>query len=130
MTTAGLVCVTRAIGLTATDLAELGGVTDRTARRWLTGFSLFPPEIVEALGALMHDMETVKAKMVADALASGVPIIRTYFTTAQLRAHMRDLPGRGKAAGFFAAAHQIAALHAYHELLDVHGLQAELRFVD
>lgn len=109
------------------DLAELGGVTDRQARRWMTGASPVPLDVVEALELLHDDVEVLTSSMIAD-VDEGSAVIWTYRTNEDLRAACPEIPGRGKAAGGFVGCHQIAALTAMESLDVEEGIEAEIRF--
>lgn len=127
MTGAEIACLVRVLGLSQADLAEIGGVTDRQARRWMTGISPVPADVVEALGLIHDDIETLTSAMIAD-VEEGEAVIWTYRSTADLRAALPEIPGRGKAAGAFVGPHQIAAITAQDSLDVEQGIEAEIRF--
>lgn len=127
MTSAELSCLVLALGLSKADLAEIGGVTDRQARRWMTGASPVPADVVEALALVNADIKTLITANMANVEKRG-GVIRTYRTTADLRAALPELAGRGLAAGAFVGPHQIAALAAQQSLEADLGIEAEIQF--
>ena len=127
MNSAELSCTIRILGLSTTDLAELGGVSGRHARRWLTDDTPVPGRVVNALQALRHEAQALTSSMIAD-IVDGGSVLLTYETNEKIRAARPDIAGRGKAAGAFAGVHQIAVLMAMDWVKRNSEVEIEIRF--
>lgn len=115
-----------ALGLSATNLAEIGGFSDRFARDLLQGRAAWQADVCEALDLLKHDVDLMAEAMVADVKA-GASHILVYRTNEDLRAHFPNWPARGKAAGGFVGPHRVAAMAA-RDRLDADGVEVQLLF--
>lgn len=126
---AEITCLIRSLGLSQADLAELGGVSDRQARRWINGASPVPYDVQEALFDLDKDVEELTSQMVSSC-ENGDDVIFVWRTTADLRAAMPQLPVRGQAFGFFVGPYQIAAWAALDVLGGPRKTEVEIQFPD
>ena len=75
---------------------------------------------------MKDDVDVMVDAMVAD-VEAGSSVIFVYRTNADLRAHFREWPERGKAAGGFAGPHRVAAMVA-RDILDEDGIEVSLLF--
>ncbi|MFD2206653.1 helix-turn-helix domain-containing protein [Kiloniella antarctica] len=128
MKNAELVCMVRSLGLSQTDLAELGGVKERQARRWMKGDAPIPLDVEEALHLIRDDIDVMTDNMVED-VKEGDGVLIVYKSNDQLRSKLQNLPTRGKALGPFVGPHQIASLTA-RELLDEQGIEVDILFAE
>lgn len=131
MQAAELACQCRALGLSTSDLAEIGGVSERSARNWLLGRDSrgyarnVPNDVTEAIADLDDDLGVFEDAMIAD-VDEGSAIILVHRTNEELRAAHPKIPGRGKAPGPFVGVEMIAALSAQHFLLSEKGIEVEI----
>ena len=72
------------LGLTSSDLAEIGNFSERFARDLLTGRRPFPKDAQRKLSKLRHDVAMIHEAMYQDVVA-GDPDIYIYRTKQQLR---------------------------------------------
>lgn len=72
------------------------------------------------------DVDVMVGAMAADA-GAGSSAIFVYRSNADLRAHFREWPARGKAAGGFVGPHRVAAMCA-RDMLDEDGIDVDLLF--
>jgi len=120
--------LTRSLGLTANDLAEIGGFSDRFARDLIAGRKPFPKSVCQALADLENDGDVIMDEIIAD-VQEGQGVIWVFHSTAALRKYYPDWPGRGHSVGGFAGPHCIAALAA-REQLSADGIDVEMYFHD
>lgn len=128
--------LTANLGLSARDLAEIGGFSDRFARDLLAGRRPFPADVFEALMDIQDDIDAMTDALIdtQDDIDAALPgaadqgAIQVYRTNAELREHFRQWPGRGHAAGGFVGPHRIAALTAW-ETLRERGVDVGLSFM-
>lgn len=120
-------CLCQALGLSAKDLAEIGGFSEQTARAYLRGAVPFKPDVIEALEDIQDDCDTITDLLTSRVRDDGAPAIYVYPTTAALREAMPEWPGRGHAAGGFPGPQRIAALTAFKALAS-DGIDVDLRF--
>lgn len=114
------------LGLTTGDLAELAGYSRRSAQDAIYGRFDFHKDVREALDLLKDDVNVMVDSMVAD-VEAGCSAIFVYRTNEDLRAHFREWPARGKAAGGFVGPHRVAAMAA-RDMLDEDGIEVDLLF--
>lgn len=107
--------LTANLGLSARDLAEIGGFSDRFARDLLAGRRPFPKDVAEALLDIQDDID-VMADAIEESVRDGDGAIFVFRTNAELRQLFPQWPGRGKALGGFVGPHRIAALTAWDSL--------------
>jgi hypothetical protein len=121
--------LTRTLGLSARDLADLGGYkSDRYPRDLLKGLRPFPQDIQNALLDIQEDVEVITDTLVLQ-VEEGDGAIFVFGTNAELRENFPEWPGRGKAAGGFAGPHRIAALTA-REILKERGIDVDILFYE
>lgn len=96
--------ITRAIGLSARDLAEIGGFSDRFARDLIAGRRPFPADVRRAIFDICDDMDDMIGAMVDD-VKNGASEIMIFRSNDDLRAHSRPWPKRGHAEGGFVGPH-------------------------
>ena len=113
----------KSLGLTTSDLAEIGGVTDRQAQRWMKGHPL-PEDMIQSLSDIANDVEVVCERIIARIEAGGNQIV-CYRNNEDIRAD-NAMPARGRAAGGFAGAFLVAAFNALENADEA----AELVFSD
>ena len=116
------------LGLSAREVAEIGGFSDRFARDLMAGRRPFPLYVAQALRDIKGDVGALTAAIEAD-IAGGNRIIWMHGNNAALRAARPDIPGRGGAAGGFIGPFRIAALTAW-DALGERGLDADILFRD
>jgi hypothetical protein len=116
------------LGLSARDLAEIGGFSDRFARDLLAGRRPFPSDTKHTLEQLFHDLENITEALTLE-LNAGERTVYVYRTNKQLRASPLGsvLPARGKSAGGFTGPFRVAVLGAWRKLRD-QGIDVELIF--
>ncbi|MDO5648925.1 hypothetical protein [Paracoccus sp. (in: a-proteobacteria)] len=120
-------CLIRALGLTASDLTEIGGWSGpRMAQHIMSGTRPCPADVLEALEDIQDDLETITDELVAR-VEAGEAAIYVYRDLDQLRQDWPHWPGRGKAAGGFLGPFQIAA-HTAAAMMDENGIEVELLF--
>ncbi|MEO9573653.1 MAG: hypothetical protein ABJ360_17775 [Roseobacter sp.] len=102
------------LGLSARDVAEIGGFTDRFARDILAGRKSFPQDIKVALFKLFKDYKTIIEALKAEVRA-GERVFYIYRTNEQLRASPvgHIWPAVGKADGGFVGPYRSAAFEVY-----------------
>lgn len=107
------------LGLSARDVAEIGGFSDRFARDILAGRKSFPQDTKVALFQLFKDQRLIINAMKKEARA-GVGVFYIYRTNEQLRASsVGDMwPKVGKAKGGFVGPYRSAAFEVYQWALD------------
>ena len=107
------------LGLSARDLAEIGGFSDRFARDLLAGRRPFPSDVKGTLEQLLVDFQTIVAAVVLDA-QDGNREVFIYRSNEQLRASPvgRIWSAKGKLAGGFAGLYRAAVFTAWRKLLD------------
>lgn len=107
------------LGLSARDVAEIGGFSDRFARDILAGRKSFPQDTKIALFQLFKDYRMMIDVMKKQARA-GMGVLPIYRTNEQLRASsMGDIwPSVGKAKGGFAGPYRSAAFEVCQWALD------------
>ncbi|ARE40923.1 hypothetical protein RGUI_2782 [Rhodovulum sp. P5] len=120
--------LTRSLGLSSQELAEIGGFTERFARDLLAGRRPVPADVGQALLDIQDDIDVLTDSIEAD-VAEGQGVIWMYGTTADLRAARPDIPGRGAAAGGFIGPFRIAALTAWDALRE-RGIDVDILFAD
>lgn len=113
----------KSLGLTITDLAEIGGVTERQAQRWMRGHPL-PDDVQSALSDIADDIE-IACEMIANRIETGTTEITCYRNNSDLRADVA-MPARGNATGGFAGAWMVAAFEAMEDAV----YDAELVFLE
>ncbi|MEP4768934.1 MAG: hypothetical protein ABJY83_13600 [Roseibium sp.] len=108
------------LGLSARDVAEIGGFSDRFARDILAGRKSFPQDTKVGLFQLLKDYKTIIDAMKADVRA-GERVFYIYRTNEQLRASpVGDIwPSVGKAKGGFVGPYRSAAFEVYQWAADV-----------
>lgn len=118
------------LGLSARDLAEIGGFSDSFARELLAGQRPFPQETQSALEQLLDDFERI-TQAFAQEMREGERRIYIYRTNEQLRASPvgRVWPARGRAAGGFIGAYRAAVFNAWRNLQN-QGINAQLIFAE
>lgn len=116
------------LGLSARDLAEIGGFSDRFARDLLAGRRPFPSDTKHALEQLLDDLGNITIAMALE-FKSGERTAYIYRTNEQLRASPvgNVWPARGKSAGGFTGPYRAAVFRAWREARD-QGIEAELKF--
>jgi hypothetical protein len=102
------------LGLSARDVAEIGGFSDRFARDILAGRKSFPQDTKVALFQLLKEYWTIIDAMKKEARA-GVGVFYIYRTNEQLRASSvgEIWPKVGKAEGGFVGPYRSAAFEVY-----------------
>ena len=120
--------LTANLGLSARDLAEIGGFSDRFARDLLAGRRPFPADVREALLDVQDDIDVMTDEIEAD-VREGAGAIYVFRTNAELRDLFPQWPGRGHAPGGFVGPHRIAALTAWDALRDS-GIDVDILFAD
>ncbi len=118
--------LTANLGLSARDLAEIGGFSDRFARYLLAGRRPFPRDVQEALLDTQDDIDVMTDAIKAD-VEEGAGAIFVFRTNAELRRLFPQWPGRGHATGGFVGPHRIAALTAW-EALRAKGIDVDILF--
>ena len=116
------------LGLSAREVAEIGGFSDRFARDLMAGRRPFPHDVAEALLDIQDDIDVLTDAIEAD-VAEGRGVIWMYGDNAALRAARPDIPGRGAAAGGFIGPFRIAALTA-RDVLGERGVDVDILFRD
>lgn len=108
------------LGLTARDVAEIGGFSDRFARDILAGRKSFPQDTKVALFQLFKFYRTIIEAMKADVRA-GERVLYIYRTNEQLRASpVGDVwPAVGKSKGGFVGPYRNAAFEVHQWGMDV-----------
>ncbi len=108
------------LGLSARDVAEIGGFSDRFARDLLAGRKSFPQDTKVALFRLLEDFKTITEAMKAD-VHEGEQVVYIYRTNEQLRASPVGAiwPAVGKAKGGFVGPYRAAAFEVYRWSCDV-----------
>ena len=86
------------LGLSAREVAEIGGFSDRFARDLMAGRRPFPHDVAEALLDIQDDIDVLTDAIEAD-VAEGQGVIWMYGDNAALRAARPDIPGRGARGG-------------------------------
>lgn len=119
-------CLTASLGLSARELAEIGGFTDRHARDILAGNVPCPLDVIRALEDLQDDLDVVTDALVVQ-VEEGSPVIMVWRDKDSLRENVPEWPGRGHAYGGFPGPHRIAALTALEALRD-RGIDVDLVF--
>ena len=118
-------CLIRAIGITASDLAEIADWSGlRMAQHVLAGSRRCPDDVLEALEDIQDDIEVITDALI-EAIEAGDAAIRIYRETEHLRREWPHWPGRGKAAGGFLGPYQIAA-HTAAAMMDERGVEVDL----
>ena len=117
-----------AMGLSVSDLAEIGGFSDRFARDLLAGRRPFPEPVKDALELLDFDVN-VLVDAIMSAVEEGAGVIFIFRTNEEVRTYFPDWPGRGHAAGGFIGPHRTAALAASDHLAE-NGIDVDLYFYD
>ncbi|WP_170607948.1 hypothetical protein [Ruegeria arenilitoris] len=103
------------LGLSARDVAEIGGFSDRFARDILAGRKSFPQDTKSALHTLLFGTFDTIVKAMKQDVRNGVRVIYIYRTNEQLRA---SPDGKiwgpvGKAPGGFVGPYRTAAFEVY-----------------
>lgn len=113
------------LGLSARDVAEIGGFSDRFARDILAGRKPFPEDTKAALNQLIVDFSRIVEALKLD-VRDGVKVLYIYRTNAQLRASPVGKIWRavGKAEGGFIGPYRAAAFEVYRWSADVKESQA------
>ncbi len=108
------------LGLTARDVAEIGGFSDRFARDILAGRKPFPKDTMIALFQLFKDYRKILEAMKREARA-GIGVFYIYRTNEQLRASPVGAvwPKVGKSQGGFVGPYRSAAWEVYQWASDV-----------
>ena len=120
-------CLIRTLGLTASDLTEIGGWSGpRMAQHIMAGTRQCPPDVLEALEDLQDDLEAITDDLVAR-IEAGEAVIWVYRDLDRLRDDWPHWPGRGKAAGGFLGPFQIAA-HTAAAMMEEKGIEVDLLF--
>jgi len=107
-----------ALGLRVSDLAELGGISEKSAIALLKGQRAFPEDIIEAIELLNDDVEVMFDVM------CDMEELTVFRTNRELREVFRAWPARGKSGGGFIGPHRCAVVAAHEET------GAIVRFVD
>jgi hypothetical protein len=102
------------LGLSARDVAEIGGFSDRFARDLLAGRKSFPRDTKKALFSLWRDFESIVNAMKKD-VSNGEGILYIYRTNEQLRSSPvgNVWPTIGHAKGAFVGPYRAAAFEVY-----------------
>ena len=121
----------KSLGLSQTDLKEIAGVSgSKTVRRWTSGESTVPADLIEALELLADDMAAITDALLAGWQEAGRPdeIIMVVYTELGrggaisandlVRKYGQPLPARGCAGGGFAGLHRLAVFDAACEIAD------------
>lgn len=119
------------LGLSARDVAEIGGFSDRFARDILAGRKSFPQDTKVALFKLFKDYRNIIEAMKAEVRA-GERVFYIYRTNEQLRASpVGDVwPKVGKAQGGFVGPYRSAAFEVHQWAPDVvNGLSTPIKLV-
>lgn len=118
------------LGLSARDLAEIGGFSDRFARDLLAGRRPFPSDTKHALEQLLGDFENIAIAMILE-MKDGSRTEYIYRTNEQLRASPvgRVWPARGKSSGGFTGPYRAAVFRAWREMRD-QGIEVQLLFAN
>ena len=111
MSPAELAARSRALGLSVSDVAEIGGVDARTARYWMSGsdkrgMRLPPEDVATAIRAIEDELTRL-----TDSYRAMTQITLPRSTEA-LRLTHPDAPGPGKASGPFIGPVLVAAARA------------------
>lgn len=122
------------LGLSARDVAEIGGFSDRFARDILAGRKSFPQDTKVALFQLFKDFKNIIEAMKLE-VRDGERIVYIYRTNEQLRASPVGAvwPAVGKAKGGFVGPYRAAAFQVYSWSGDVtegQGLPINLVFAE
>ena len=120
--------LTGALGLTANDLAEIGGFSKRFARDLVAGRRPFPQDVKSALLEIQADIDALAETIEAD-VDADFGVIYMFGTTGELRQKLPGIPGRGKAMGGFIGPFRIAAITAFDALRDC-GIEVDIVFFD
>lgn len=118
--------ITLSLGLSSTELAEVGGFTERFARDLLAGRRPFPSDVAEAVRLIQDDIDVMADAFVSD-IEEGQAAIMIHPTNSRLREARPDIPGRGAAGGGFVGPYRIAALTAF-EIMQDRGVDIDLLF--
>ncbi len=124
-----LICMMGQLGLSEPDIKELGGVSgSKTVRRWRSGESRVPEDVIEALELLRDDQDVLADAAVAAWEDAGQPrqVALVVYTDLGvggsssgndlLREWGQPMPARGCADGSFAGLHRLAMLDAADEM--------------
>ena len=117
--------LTRLLGLTVNDLAEIGDFSDRYARDLFAGKAKFPEDVRNALHDLDDDSDVIFDEIIAD-VQEGDGKVYIFKRNDDLRQYFPDWPGRGHALGGFVGPHRIAAMAAVKHLRS-EGVSVDLR---
>jgi hypothetical protein len=115
------------LGLSARDLAELGGFSERFARDLLAGRRPFPSDVKISIELLLNDVTQIAKAILLD-LSEGERTIYIYRTNDQLRASPVGgaWPTRGAAAGGFVGPYRAAVFNSW---LSAQGQGIDLQLV-
>jgi hypothetical protein len=116
------------LGLSARDLAEIGGFSERFARDLLAGRRPFPSDTKQALEQLLVDFETIVEATIRDA-KDGRREMYIYRSNEQLRSSSMGSVWhvKGKSGGGFAGLYRAAIFSAWRKLM-AQGIELELLF--
>lgn len=112
--TALVACMCKALGLSSSDLAEIGGFTEQHARRFMRGEGRAKPDVIAALNNIRDDVEYLVETFIDTMEDRGGGNITCYRTNAELRED-GAMPARGKSAGGFAGPYMVAVYQAVEE---------------
>lgn len=122
------------LGLSARDVAEIGGFSDRFARDILAGRKSFPKDTKAVLFKLQYDYYKIVEAMKTD-VRDGERVLYIFRTNEQLRASPigKIWPAIGKAKGGFVGPYRNAAFEVFRWSGDIdqgQGLPINLVFAD
>lgn len=102
------------LGLSARDVAEIGGFSDRFARDLLAGRKPFPQDLKVSLFKLFGDFRTI-VKAMKQEVRDGETIFYIFRTNEQLRRSPlgRTWPSVGKSSGGFVGPYRAAAFEVF-----------------
>ena len=110
-------CLATALGLSLADLFEITGYGKSYMRDAIAGKVPLHDNVIEALSDLRSDCDVITDSLYQNA-QEGHSVLITYSSNDLLREQIKRWPGRGEAAGGFAAVHRVAALDAQEALED------------
>lgn len=118
------------LGLSARDLAEVGGFSDRFARDLLAGRRPFPSDVKRALEQLLGDFDMIVQATILDA-ENGHLTVHLFRTNEQLRAApiQKIWPLSGKSGGGFVGLYRAAVFAAWRKL-QASGIELDLVFAN
>ena len=120
-----------ALGLSARDIAEIGGFSERFARDLLAGRRPFPRDTKNALFQLWKHFKQI-IKSVKDDVAHGANVLYIYRTNEQLRSSpaSKAWPAVGMAAGAFVGPYRAVMFEIWEWASEVNQQPVSLVFAE